>query len=82
MHEMMVFFKVSTAIPLFTSLLSSSMLRCIQHLVIDVSSTDSSSNGSGWLLDNSISYGIHIVASCLLRHSGAKISVPLSVDFQ
>ena len=79
---MMVFFKVSMAIPLFTSLLSSSMLRCIQNLVIDVSSTDSSSNGSGWLLDNSISYGILIVASCLLRHSGAKISVPLSVDFR
>ena len=79
---MMVFFKVSMAIPLFTSLLSSSMLRCIQNLVIDVSSTDSSSNGSGWLLDNSISYGIHIVASCLLHHSGTKISVPLSVDFR
>ena len=81
MHEMMVFFKVSMAIPLFTSLLSSSMLRCIQNLVIDVSITDSSSNGSGWLLDNLISCGIHIVASCLLCHSGAKISVPFPVDF-
>ena len=82
MHEMMIFFQVSTAIPLFTSLLSSSMLRCIQKLVIDVSSTDFSSNGSGWLLDNSISDGIHIVASCLLRHGGAKITVPLSIDFR
>ena len=78
---MMVFFKVLMAIPLLTSLLSSSMLQCIQNLVNDVSSTDSSSNGSGWLLDNSTSHMIHIVASCLLDHGGAKNSVPLSVDF-
>jgi hypothetical protein len=71
------FCKVSTAIPLFTSLLSSSMLQGILTLFIEVPNIDSSSIGSGWLLDNSTSYGIHIVASCLLRHSGAKILVPL-----
>ena len=49
---MMVIFKVSTAIPLFTSLLSSSMLRGITTLFIDVYNIDSLSNGSGWLLDN------------------------------
>ena len=78
----MVFCKVSMAISLFTSLLSSSMVQGITTLFMDVSNIDSLSNGSGWLLDNSTSYGIHVVASCLLRHSGAKISVPLSVDFR
>ena len=67
---------------LSTSMLSSSMLRGILTLFIDVSNIDYSSNGSGWLLDNSSCYGIHFVASCLLCHSGTKISVPLSVDFR
>ena len=80
---MMVFCKVLMAIPLFTSLLSSSMLQFIQTLFIDVSSsTNASSSGSGWLSDNLTSYGIHIVALCLLCHSGAKISVLLSVELQ
>ena len=54
-HNVMVFCKVSMAIPLFTSLLSSRMLRCIQTLFIDVSNTELSSNESGWLLHDSTS---------------------------
>ena len=54
-HKIMVFCKVSMAIPLFTSLLSSRMLRCIQTLFIDVSNTELSSNESGWLLHDSTS---------------------------
>jgi len=34
------------------------------------------------LLDDSNSGGIHVVASYLLRRGGAKISVPLSVEFR
>ena len=46
---MMVFCNVLImAILLFTSLLSSSRLRCIQTLIIDVLSNDPQSNGCGW----------------------------------
>jgi hypothetical protein len=55
-QKMMVFCKVLMAIPLYMTLLSSSMLQCIQTLFIDDSSNDSSPNGCGWLLDNLTSY--------------------------
>ena len=37
---------------------------------------------AGWLLDDSTSGGIHVIASYMLRHGGAKISVPHSVEFR
>ena len=80
----MVFCKVLMAIPLvYTSLLSSSMFRLVQSVFIDQSSSYSSLNGCGWLLDDSTSgAGIHVIASYLLRRGGAKISVPHSVEFR
>ena len=49
-----VFCNVSMAIPVFTSLLSwCSRLRSMQTLIIYFSSTNSSTNGCGWLLDDS-----------------------------
>ena len=59
------------------------MSSLTQTLFIDDSSIDSSSNGCGWLLDDSTSgAGIHVIASYLLRRGGAKISVPHSVEFR
>ena len=53
-----------------------------QNVFLDDSSSDSSSNGCGWLLDDSSSCGIHVVTSYLLRRSGAKITVPNSIDLK
>ena len=53
-----------------------------QNVFLDDSSSDSSSNGCGWLLDDSSSCGIHVVSSYLIRRSGAKITVPNSIDLK
>ena len=53
-----------------------------QNVFIDDTSSDSSSNGCGWLLDDSSSCGIHVMISYLLRCSGAKIAVPNSIDLK
>ena len=53
-----------------------------QNVFIDDTSSDSSSNGCGWLLDDSSSCGIHVVTSYLLSRSGAKIAVPNSIDLK
>ncbi len=52
------------------------------NVFLDDSSSDSSSNGCGWLLDDLSSCGIHVVTSNLLRRSGAKIIVPNSIDLK
>ena len=53
-----------------------------QNVFLDDSSSNWSSNGCGWLLDDSSSCGIHVVTSYLLRRSGAKIAVPNSIDLK
>ena len=61
----MVFCKVLLAIPLvYTSLLSSSMFRLVQSVFIDQSSSYSSLNGCGWLLDDSTSCGVLPYGGC------------------
>ena len=73
-YKLMVFCEESMAIPLYTSLPSSSMSKLMKTVFIDETSSDSSSyHGWGWLVVGWFEFWWH-----LLHRGGAKISVFLS----